>query len=163
MCIVVKNIVDEDFLQYKKPSMFVGFSRCNFKCGHTLCQNSALAKGEDIYINSAEICERYCRNDITKAIVLGGLDPFDTPEQCLELCMIFRCYSQDDIVIYTGYTEEELDNDKGILGECYCRICDIGNVIIKYGRYIPNQTPHYDPVLGVNLVSDNQYAKAWEG
>jgi hypothetical protein len=33
------------------------------------------------------------------------------------------------------------------------------NVIIKYGRYIPNQTPHYDEVLGVNLASDNQYAE----
>ena len=35
------------------------------------------------------------------------------------------------------------------------------NIIIKYGRYRPNQKPHYDEVLGVNLISDNQYAKAY--
>ena len=33
------------------------------------------------------------------------------------------------------------------------------NIIIKFGRYIPNQKPHYDEVLGVNLASDNQYAE----
>ena len=33
------------------------------------------------------------------------------------------------------------------------------NIIIKFGRYIPNQQPHYDEVLGVNLASDNQYAE----
>lgn len=162
MCIVVKNIVDEDFLQYKKPSMFVGFSRCNFKCGTTLCQNSMLVESPDITIHAKEICDRYGRNEITKAIVLGGLDPFDTPEQCFELCVVFRNYFTDEIIIYTGYTEEELNNDNGILGQCYNSICSLGNIIIKYGRYVPNEASHYDEVLGINLASENQYAKYYE-
>ena len=33
------------------------------------------------------------------------------------------------------------------------------NIIIKFGRFIPNQQSHYDEVLGINLASDNQYAK----
>ena len=33
------------------------------------------------------------------------------------------------------------------------------NIIIKFGRYIPNQQSHFDIVLGVNLASDNQYAE----
>jgi hypothetical protein len=33
------------------------------------------------------------------------------------------------------------------------------NIIIKFGRFIPNQEPHYDEVLGVKLASDNQYAR----
>ena len=33
------------------------------------------------------------------------------------------------------------------------------NIIIKFGRYIPGQKPHYDEILGVNLASDNQYAE----
>ena len=33
------------------------------------------------------------------------------------------------------------------------------NIIIKFGRFIPNQKPHYDPVLGVELASDNQYGE----
>ena len=32
------------------------------------------------------------------------------------------------------------------------------NIIIKFGRYIPNQQAHYDDILGVNLASNNQYA-----
>ena len=37
--------------------------------------------------------------------------------------------------------------------------CLASNIVIKYGRYIPGQTPHYDEVLGVKLASDNQYAE----
>ena len=33
------------------------------------------------------------------------------------------------------------------------------NIIIKFGRYIPNQEKHYDDVLGIELASDNQYAE----
>jgi hypothetical protein len=33
------------------------------------------------------------------------------------------------------------------------------NIIIKYGRFIPNHQPHYDEILGVKLASDNQYAE----
>ena len=32
-------------------------------------------------------------------------------------------------------------------------------IIIKYGRFIPNQQKHYDEILGVYLASDNQYAE----
>lgn len=33
------------------------------------------------------------------------------------------------------------------------------NVIVKFGRFIPNQEPHYDETLWVNLASNNQYAR----
>lgn len=29
---LVKNIIDEDFVQYKKPAMFIGMPSCSFKC-----------------------------------------------------------------------------------------------------------------------------------
>ena len=64
----------------------------------------------------------------------------------------FRYYSGDDIVIYTGYTEEEIQ-DKLEWLQWY------GSIIVKFGRYIPGQQPHYDSVLGVKLASDNQHAK----
>jgi hypothetical protein len=35
-------------------------------------------------------------------------------------------------------------------------------IIIKYGRYKPNQKMKYDKVLGVNLASDNQFAIRYE-
>jgi len=37
----------------------------------------------------------------------------------------------------------------------------MGNIIVKFGRYRPNQEKHYDKILGVFLASDNQYAKEY--
>ena len=68
--------------------------------------------------------------------------------------MLFRHNHYDDIVIYTGYTEKEVK-------ENFDWIFLYENIIIKYGRFIPNQSPHYDKILGVNLSSDNQYAKEY--
>ena len=28
----IKNIIEEDFVNYKVPSMFIATSRCDFKC-----------------------------------------------------------------------------------------------------------------------------------
>jgi hypothetical protein len=64
---------------------------------------------------------------------------------------LFRCYTNDDIVIYTGYNESEVS-------EQIERLRYFKNIIIKFGRYIPNQQAHYDDILGVNLASNNQYA-----
>ena len=68
--------------------------------------------------------------------------------------MNFRYRHADPIVIYTGYTEDEVK-------EKFSPIYLYENIIIKYGRYIPNQKSHYDEILGVNLASDNQYAKIY--
>ena len=35
---------------------------------------------------------------------------------------------------------------------------DFENVIIKFGRYIPNDENKFDEILGVKLASKNQYA-----
>lgn len=152
----IKNIVEEDFVNYLKPSMFILFNKCTFKCdkeaGCTVCQNSALANEPNIDISAIEIVSRYLKNPITKAIVFGGLEPWDSQFDMEQLIMEFRKYTNDDIVIYTGYTEEELKNKISKIS-CY------KNIIIKYGRFIPNQEKHYDEVLGVELASPNQYAR----
>lgn len=154
---LIKNLIDEDFVNYKKPSMFIAFPKCDFKCdreaGCAICQNSALAKEPDIDISYLEIISRYVQNPITKAIVLGGLEPFDSLSDLYALIYTFRSYRDDDIVIYTGYTEEELKRQK--LDPLY----RYNNIIIKFGRFIPNQEKHYDKVLGVELASPNQYAR----
>ena len=64
----------------------------------------------------------------------------------------FRKVSEDDIVIYTGYYKEELKKEIELLKK-------YKNIIIKFGRYIPNRKSRYDEVLGITLVSDNQYAE----
>ena len=57
----------------------------------------------------------------------------------------------DDFVIYTGYYENEIKKEIQLLRE-------FKNIIIKYGRFIPNSEPIYDAVLGVTLNSGNQHA-----
>jgi hypothetical protein len=158
----IKGLKDEDFVNYKKPSMFIIFPFCSFKCdkenGCNLCQNSSLAQEPIIDIGIANILARYYNNPITSAIVCGGLEPFDSPEDLLELVHIVRdLYAwNDDIVIYTGYTEKELKHTK-----IFKQITNYKNIIIKFGRFIPNQSSHYDEILGIKLSSDNQYAKRY--
>ena len=78
----IKGIIDEDFINYKKPSMVIEMPRCTFKCdkecGMQVCQNSALAAAANIDISINELAYRYSINDITQAIVFQGLEPFDS-------------------------------------------------------------------------------------
>lgn len=154
----ILDLNEFDIVNYKEVSMFVIFPKCkNFKCdkeyGSSICQNSCLAKMPSIEISAYEIVKRYLDNPLTKAIVFGGLEPFDTVEDMFELIHIFRQYTDDPIIIYTGYTEKELQSTL-LLPHLMNK-----NIIIKFGRFVPNQLPHYDEVLGINLASDNQYAK----
>ena len=151
----VKQIIFEDFVNYKKPSMFIGFSKCSFKCdkefGSCICQNSSLANSPSIEVSEKEIAERYISNPITSSIVCGGLEPFDTFEELISLITEIRNLTNDDIVIYTGYKYEEIKDKINILKK-------FSNIIIKFGRYIPNSSKKYDDVLGIYLSSENQYA-----
>lgn len=159
---LIKSFKDEDFVNYRKPAMFIVMPHCSFKCDKEnnclMCQNSHLVHEPTHNVATRTLIERYINNPITKAVVFGGLEPFDTPEDLEMFVKILRwTYKcKDDIVIYTGYTEEELSRNLHFQSIISC-----GNMTIKYGRFRPNQDPHYDEVLGVNLASDNQYAKRY--
>lgn len=118
------------------------------------CQNSSLAKSKIISYDEDELIQRYRRNPITKAIVCCGLEPFDSFSDLLlliqKLRSVYNC--NDDVVIYTGYYKEEISEQVEILRE-------YPNIIIKFGRYVPNQQSRKDEILGVVLASDNQYAE----
>lgn len=152
--ITLKDIIDEDFVNYEVPSMTLMFPKCSFKCDKEKCQNKQLIDEPDITIEINKLCERYLNNHITEAIVCQGLEPFDSFGELYgfiyELRTKYKC--DDPVVIYTGYDKHEVI-DKCIL-LVFCK-----NVIVKFGRYIPDQEPHYDKVLGVYLASDNQYAE----
>lgn len=154
---IVKEIRDEDFTNYKKASMFIGFPTCTWKCeqecGKKMCQNKPLATSKPVDITCGAIVNRYLKNNITSAIVMGGLEPFDRWEDLCVLIHTFRKYTQDDIVIYTGWYEAEISDKVEYLRQNYV------NIIIKFGRFIPDKKPYYDEVLGVNLASNNQYAE----
>ncbi|GFI62540.1 hypothetical protein IMSAG049_01724 [Clostridiales bacterium] len=152
----IKILQDEDFINYKKPAMFISFPSCTWKCerdcGKRVCQNSPLSAIDDISVNIEVIINRYINNPITKSIVCGGLEPFDSFNDLLQLISHLRVYTNDDIVIYTGYNKEEIIDKIE-------KIIVYKNIIIKYGRFIPDQEKHFDEILGVHLASDNQYAE----
>lgn len=153
---LVKGIIVEDFVNYKEPCMTVEFPFCDFKCdkenGSQLCQNWSLQFEDSIDISYERIADLYLSNDITKAIVFQGLEPYFDREVLYELIDTLRNKTDDPIIIYTGYTEDELKDDLPLLR--FYR-----NIIVKFGRYRPNQESHYDEVLGVYLANDEQYAK----
>lgn len=161
------NLIEEDFVNYKEPGMFLGFCFCSGKCnedaGRVVCQNYGLYHTGLVNISVEEIIERYKSNPITKCLILGGLEPFDSFYDLVELCSKWKeafadpnyLYNTDNkIIIYTGYYPFEIVDRLHELA----MVCGGIEVIIKFGRYIPGHKPHYDPVLGVNLASDNQYA-----
>lgn len=165
---LTKGIIDEDFINYKKPSMVIMCSTCSFKCdkecGEQVCQNSALATSPDIQIDNFSIVDRYLKNPITKAIVFSGLEPFDSFEDMYSIVYALRQRNcTDDVVIYTGYDRDEISTMKRADGFFYIdSLILLRPIIVKYGRYKPNQKMKYDEVLGVNLASDNQYAVKYE-
>lgn len=155
---LIKDITHEDFSNYKTPSMFIGTAVCDWKCCKeqcldiTVCQNSKLASLPSFDVPIPKIFDWYINNSITSAIVIGGLEPFKQFNDVFNLVKYFRGWCiKDDIVIYTGYYPDELQPQIEELKKYQ-------NIIIKFGRYIPNNEPHFDKVLGVKLISDNQYA-----
>lgn len=153
----IKGIIFEDFINYKKPSMVIEFPYCDFKCdkecGQQVCQNSKLTKSPNKEISITNLVKTYMNNNIVEAIVFQGLEPFDSKDDLYQLIKVFREYTNNDIVIYTGYTETELDYEIETLKRLF------KNIIIKFGRFIPDQQSHFDEILGVTLASPNQYAK----
>ena len=152
------GIIEEDFTNYKLPCMFISTTTCTFKCekeaGIKCCQNSHLINKIPLDISFEMLYNIYINNPITKSIVIGGLEPFDQWKEIFDLINYIRVEkgNDDTIVIYTGYYPEEIE------GYIYF-LKMFKNIIIKFGRYIPNSNNRYDEILGVTLASDNQFAK----
>lgn len=174
---IIKDIIDEDFINYKKPSMFIATATCSFKCEkedcNVKCQNSKIVNQSNIEISIKKIIERYLNNNITNAIVFGGLEPFDQMSELLSFIKEFRKYSFDDIVIYTGYTEEEINSFEYENKSYITAILEMNkipsqdaktcpSIIIKYGRFKTSLDKKYDKILGIELASNNQYAKIYK-
>ena len=138
-------MVMEDFVNYKVPSMFLITSICDWKCCKeanidiSICQNQSLTKQPTKTYSYESIYQAYVNNPITKAIVIGGLEPFDQFEEIFQLIFYFRAQGCDDMfVIYTGY-------DKHELSELYM-LKMLKIITVKFGRFKPNNKPHFDYV-----------------
>ena len=154
---LLSGYTEEDFVNYKEPSLFLGTAYCDWKCckdaGYDVCQNKNLAASKKINLSIDTIYNRYKNNPITSAIVLGGLEPFMQFEDIFNLISYFRGQGDESFfVIYTGYNKNEIQS-------YIDNLRPLRNIIIKFGRYIPGQELHFDEILGVKLASDNQYAE----
>lgn len=155
----IKSLIMEDFINYKLPSMFIGACYCTWKCCYeanispSICQNHAIAQEPIIDLSNSQLYNKYINNPITQSIVIGGLEPMLQFDEIYDLIKYFRDKSCNDIfVIYTGYYPNEIEEKLNKLRE-------LNNIIVKFGRFIPNRPHRYDEVLGVELASDNQYAE----
>lgn len=154
----IKTIIDEDITNYKKMSMFIGTCKCDFKCcieigeDICMCQNSEIAQQKTHQLSNSKIIKRYLNNSLTSAIVFGGLEPMLQFDELFDFIKDFREVCDDDIVIYTGYYENEIE-------EKINKLKEFKNIIIKFGRFIPGQRSHLDKILKVKLANKEQYAK----
>jgi len=137
--------------------MLLATCKCNWKClkeqdlDISICQNSNLAEQKTVDIPIRNIIDRYINNPITKAIIIAGLEPILQFDEVIEFIKKLRNISDDDVVIYTGYYPEEIKTQIREL-EKY------KNIIVKFGRYRHGGIKKYDKTLGVELISDNQFA-----
>lgn len=154
----IKGIIFEDFVNYKTPCMTIEMPYCTFKCdkecGRQVCQNSPLALAENITVSPEHLACEYVGNPISKALCFQGLEPFDSFDDMWNVIYTLRKIldCNDDVVIYTGYNEDEIQ-------EYIKQLKKFNNIVVKFGRFIPNAKHIYDEVLGVELSSYNQYAK----
>lgn len=156
----IKNLSDEDFVNYCKPSMFIGTISCSGKCCSeagiplSVCQNDDWRSAPVISIDDHDLCRRYLKNPITRSIVFGGLEPFEQFDELYDFIFILRTHYHclDDVVIYSGYDKKE------IIAQLV-KLSYLPNIVVKFGRFRPDSQPRYDEVLGVTLASDNQYAE----
>jgi len=155
--VIVKDVLYEDFVNYKKPTMTISCPRCSLKCDEfnqcKICQNSKMLFMPDIEISNKELIQRYLNNPISEGVCFSGMDPLDTFAELLMFIKDFREVCDDLIIIYTGYTEEEVKT----MG-CWDMLAPYKNIILKVGRFVMNCESHYDELLGVKLASPNQYA-----
>lgn len=156
----LKGIIYEDFVNYKKPCLTLEMPFCSFKCdkecGEQWCQNHSLINTDIHEIDITVLVCFYLTNKITEAVCFQGLEPFDSYDEMLEFIKELTAHEcNDDIVIYTGYNRNEIDESR--LEEL--KTAAAGDVIIKWGRFIPHREPIFDTILGVTLASDNQYGE----
>lgn len=153
------------FIDYKKISLYIPTARCTFKCvkdgekngQQVKCQNHEYwdsVKNNLINISPIDIIEKYVKtNPFIESIILSGLDPIDSFEEILDFIITFRKeFLNKDIIIYTGYDEDEI-TDK------IDKLKNFKNIYIKFGRYKPWLNKKVDKIGGITLISNNQYFK----
>ena len=92
----VKALETERFQDYKLPSLFLASAYCDFKCCREqhldtgICQNAPLAQAPTQDVPDTVLYEKFSANPITKAVVIGGMEPFLQIDEVESLLSLFR-------------------------------------------------------------------------
>ena len=158
----VKNVIYEDYINYKRPAMFIASPMCDFKCcpeEHKLCHNNPLINGKTIEVDTEELVNKFLHNKLTEAVIFSGLEPLYDNETISEMKEFIRLLREKEdtkhmVVIYTGYTEDEAkEKNSDLFNNPLYR-----PMVVKFGRFKVNEVSYFNDVLGVTLSSSNQYA-----
>ncbi len=154
----LKEIIHEDYVNYKKPSLFLGTCFCSFKCCReqgvdcSICQNQSFMNYPVKEVEDEKIVDMFLSNPLTKAVVIGGLEPFDQWKELKSFVECFRKRTDADVVIYTGFYRSEIE-------QRVKELKTFPNIILKFGRFKLNGKKHFDEVLGVELANQEQYGE----
>ena len=92
---LVKGIIDEDFINYKKPSMYIASSKCSFKCdkecGRAVCQNFDF----DAAMGAIALCTIKFGHFYVCACTTLSVLTLCTIAEVLGLCFIHNAIDQD--------------------------------------------------------------------
>lgn len=110
---------------------------------------------ENKEIEIKELIKRFDDNSLSECIIFAGLEPILQFKEIMSFISEFRKKHKEEIVIYTGYYPNEI--------KCYIEeLKQFKNIIIKFGRYVQGLESIYDNILGVQLISKNQFAERIE-
>ena len=144
----IKGLTDEDFVNYKYPSMFIAVGDCDWKCcieggfDTSVCHNSPLAHAPEYDIDISFIFNNYINNPITQAIVIGGLEPFTRFDDIYHLIEYFRNMGNSDpFIIYTGYYPNEIFKEIPLN-----KLATVG-IRVKTNKIKPNLKTELDKIV----------------
>jgi len=102
-------------------------------------------------IEIKDLIKNFNYNLMSEAILFAGLEPMLQFDEVMSFITEFRMSNSEDVVIFTGYNLEEIEDKVEILSQ-------FNDIILKVGRYRPDLPSKYDEVLKIDLASSNQYA-----
>ena len=140
----------EVYNDYKEVGILLASPVCHNNCKN--CQNSHLKNREPNTYCVEDLINEIKNNKFVKSVIFGGLDCFDSFDETLNFISKFREISNEDIVLYTGKTENMLIDKLNILKK-------YENIYVKFGEYLENSEKIFDEIGGIWLASSNQYFK----
>lgn len=162
---ILIDVKTDDITDYKKTSMLIAFPYCSGKCQG--CQNAHLQNCRTtITASASDIADLYANLGTHEAVVMAGLEPFDSFDDVLSIIDSIGHLSKPcDFVIYTGYNLDEYQTqfETELINKFKSiRHFNNKNLIVKIGRYDQTQTcTWFNKTLGVQLATKNQFTRAY--